>query len=106
MAAPEHHPGASIGTLLAAIAGAFSLLRSLVSRREQNADDPAPAPINGQRAAILDRLSRAEEYNRQNEAGIERLERLLLDLRHDVAVEMDERFRRLERLIAESLKHC
>ena len=81
------------------------MLRSLVSRREQNADDAAPEPINGKRAAILDRLSRTEECCRLNEAGIERLERLLLDLRHDIRAEMDERFRRIEILIGESIKH-
>ena len=90
----EHDPGHQVGWLVAAITGAFSLLRSLVSRRSEpdKENELESAITRGSRRALIlaqmdeteTRLERLETGRLRSEAGIERIERLIVELRDEL----------------------
>ena len=103
-----HDPGHQVGWLVAALTGMFSVLRALVSRRrpEPEKEDELEAALQrGSRRSVLQaqldeqeiRLERLETGRLRSEAGIERVERLLTELRDDVEAAV----RHLRRVIDE-----
>lgn len=94
MSAPEHHPGGNAGWLIASITGAFSLLRSLLSRREAPPESEeelaAAASRGGHRAIILARLSELEGRVERLESAVDRIERALNDFRSNMQREMED----------------
>ena len=103
---PEtHEPGQHVGWVVASLTGMFSVLRALVSKRkEPDKEDELDSAVTrgGRRAVILaqldeaeTRLERLETGKLRSEAGFERMERLIAEVRTDFLAELDRQVRRL-----------
>ena len=103
---PEsHEPGQHVGWVVASLTGMFSVLRALVSKRkEPDKEEELDSAVTrgGRRAVILaqldeaeTRLERLETGRLRSEAGFERMERLIAEVRTDFLAELDRQVRRL-----------
>ena len=103
---PEsHEPGQHVGWVVASLTGMFSVLRALVSKRkEPDKEEELDSAVTrgGRRAVILaqldeaeTRLERLETGKLRSEAGFERMERLIAEVRTDFLAELDRQVRRL-----------
>ncbi len=115
----EHEPGNHWGTLVAIGTGVVSIFRALLSRRPKQPEiDPeeeldAAASRGSRRAIILAQLDENEvrmdrlqtqsmrnaEGIAQNQAGIDRLERLIVQMKQALLDELDTSQRHLMRVI-------
>ena len=110
----EHEPGNHWGTLLAIGTGLASLWRAISARRpkekEPDPEEEFDAAVNrgSRRAVILAQLDESEIRmerltigQSRNEAGIDRIERALVQMKQELLGELDAMQRHLRREIDE-----